>query len=76
MAPTMPKRFINLPYSIWRANSRRLPTASILSNRADNHAPVSFDDKSKFLKATHHTEIRKMISKELDEEILYNVWHT
>ena len=38
----------------------RLPTASVLSNKAESRALRSvLTNKSKFLKVTHHTDIRK-----------------
>ena len=60
------KRFIKPPYSISRATSIdsefcRLPTTSVLSkkNVKITLQPVLINKKSKFLKATHGTEIRK-----------------
>ena len=38
----------------------RLPTTSVLSNKPDKHVPTSLINKSKFLKATHRTKIRKL----------------
>ena len=39
----------------------RLPTASVLSNKSDKYVPTSFDQQySKFLKATHRIQIRKI----------------
>ena len=62
----MLKRFIKPPYSILRAtlidlDRCRLPTASVLSNKAEKLCSKSvLIIKSKFLKATHRTEIRKI----------------
>ena len=63
----MSKRFIKPPYSIIsRANSIdsdccRLPTASVLSNKAEKITLQSLlTNKSKFLEAAHRTEIRKI----------------
>ena len=36
-----------------------IPTTSVLSNKSDKYVPISFDQQSKFLKATHRTKIRK-----------------
>ena len=51
MVPTNIKTVHQPPYSIPRAtsidsNCFRLPTASGLSNKADNHAPISFDQQA------------------------------
>ena len=60
------KRFIKPPYSISIVTSIDsdcccLPTASVLSNRADKLRSLSvLINESKFLKATHRTQIRKI----------------
>ena len=38
----------------------RLPTTSVLSNKEDKLRPNQFDNKSKFLKATHLIKLRKI----------------
>ena len=55
------KRFIKPPFSISRATSIdsdccRLPTASALSNKVDNHAPISFDQQAQVFQG--HTPYR------------------
>ena len=65
MAPANVKTVIKPPYSMSRAtsidsNCCRLPTTSVLSNKAANHAPISFDQQDQFLKATHRTENREI----------------
>ena len=66
MAPTtMSKRFTKSPYSISRAtpidsDCCRLPTASVLSTKADKSRFNQFYQQApKFLKASHYAEMRK-----------------
>ena len=61
----MSKRFIKHPYCISRAtpidsNCCRLPTTSVLSNKADK-SRSDFDNESKFLKTTDYTEKKRKI---------------
>ena len=59
--------FIKPPYSISTPSSIdsdfcRLPTASVLSNKADNYVPISFDQQAQvFLEAICQADIREIM---------------
>ena len=67
MAPTNVKTVHHTSYSISRATSidstRNVvayPRPAFSATKLTHYAPTSFDNKSKFLKATHRTKIRKI----------------
>ena len=59
--------FIKFPYSVSTPSSIdsdfcRLPTASVLSNKADNYVPISFDQQAQvFLEAICQADIREIV---------------